>query len=572
VIAISEVDPLLSQHLDQVQQQYHGPTIEQLPVTPSTSIAEPGVKTRQDKMEHHRHPTTPPTAAASVRTTPSPQQRPLVQIDESQLPRGQCRYIMTMPEIKGQRCACVSFTINRGMRGATCECGHLACFHIHDLEQPHSQKEFERLKQRLQQLEEHIARGQEDGRDTLTTRISEVEERLDKSREEFTEQIKGAYRNITRSWTSITELERRDAYDEERMRRTDSHLKDVDAELRRLNDRQLELVDADICLEERIENLAEAIEEGDDQSMPRQRRPRRRSTSDTQRPANALGISTRSRLNSRSLAQRPRSFVEATTGSPISPIEPIPASQASSQSGVTSAPLPGIWTVHISLLPNASKPFPFERNTNAYQRCLSRGLHRTIAIPGVDSDSFKTAVSQTFEHLLRSRPWMPLEARLCDAKQLRGLPMLRPLDAALLDQPYDSEFLRKNCAVCDPSGNIDSLYIAMRSDSLSWHALKQAPIWLDGLEQCWAYDPLLDAVDTFVDDKDEQVHQPNRPAAGDIVSNLPSLKRAASEISRSASFGAANAPPVGDPESRAKRSCPPQAAIIDVPRNAVKTI
>jgi hypothetical protein len=316
--------------------------------------------------------------------------------------------------------------------------------------------------------------------------------------------------------------------------------------------------------------LAEAIEEGDDPDVSRRRRARRRSTSDTNRPPTALGVNARSRLNSRSLAQRPRSLVETVTD-PISSTEPITTAQLSFRASVTSAPPPGTWTVHISLLPNASKPFPFERNTNAYQRCLSRGLHRTVAIPATSSDSFNSAVSEAFGKLLKGRPWMPLEAKLCDAKQLRGLPMLRPLDTAQMDGPYDYDFLQKFCAVCDPSGSIDSLYIAMRSDTLSWHAMKQAPVWMEGLEQCWEYDPLLDAVDTFVDDEEGQVDDPSRPAAGDIISVIPSLKRAASEMSRSGSFGAATAPII-DSEARAKRSCPSQAAILDVPRNAVKTI
>jgi hypothetical protein len=212
-------------------------------------------------------------------------------------------------------------------------------------------------------------------------------------------------------------------------------------------------------------------------------------------------------------------------------------------------------------------------------------MHRTVAIRGTSSESFVAAVSQTFENLLKGRPWMPLQAKLCDAKQLRGLPMLRPLDPTLVDCDFDAEFLQRHCAVCDPSGNIDSLYIAMRADTLSWYALKLAPAWMEGLEASWTYDPvLLDASDPFDDDYEDDGDQPMaRPAAGDIVSTFnPSLKRAASEISRSASFGAATAVAAGpvvdikeDGSRVNKRSCPPQtaaAAIVEVRRRGVETV
>ena len=130
---------------------------------------------------------------------------------------------------------------------------------------------------------------------------------------------------------------------------------------------------------------------------------------------------------------------------------------------------------------------------------------------------------------------MPLQAKPCNAEQLQGLPMLRQMEPELMDSAYDLEFLKKHCAVCDPAGRVDSLYIAMRSDSLSWHFLRHSPAVKEGLEDSWCYDPLLDP-----NGDDESMDEDKRPAAGDIVPNLPNLKRAASEISRSSSFGAAS--------------------------------
>ncbi|CAK7217984.1 hypothetical protein SBRCBS47491_003352 [Sporothrix bragantina] len=91
----------------------------------------------------------------------------------------------------------------------------------------------------------------------------------------------------------------------------------------------------------------------------------------------------------------------------------------------------------------------------------------------------------------------------------------------------------------------------MRDKTLSWHSIRRLPIHMEDLEPCWGFDMLLDANDPFVDEEhendvnsseDEIMGGMPRPSAGDIVATLPSLKRAASEMSRSSSFGAATVP------------------------------
>jgi hypothetical protein len=130
--------------------------------------------------------------------------------------------------------------------------------------------------------------------------------------------------------------------------------------------------------------------------------------------------------------------------------------------------------------------------------------------------------------------------------------MLRQLEPALVESTWDFDFLRRHCAVCDPRGKIDSLYIAMRHHTLSWHSLRRAPVYMEGLEESWAPDPLLDLDNTFGDG--DEMDDGYRPAAGDIVS-IPTLKRAASSISRSNSFGSAAATADGE-ASRVKRTRP----------------
>lgn len=201
-----------------------------------------------------------------------------------------------------------------------------------------------------------------------------------------------------------------------------------------------------------------------------------------------------------------------------------------SLSSVASEP----WTVHISLLPDASRPFPFERDTVAYKRCLSRGLHRTVVVSGPNAEAFTSAVSTTFGHLLQERPWMPLQAKLCAAEQLSGLPMLRQLDPSLLGCRLDLDFLRNHCAVCDARGKIESLYIATQTGTLSWGALRDAPVHIGGLEDSWAYDSALDQPSPFHSGDGPQL------CAGDSTTTV--AKRTAADISLTQNPGESNPP------------------------------
>ncbi|KAH6636848.1 hypothetical protein F5144DRAFT_568909 [Chaetomium tenue] len=529
------------------------------------------------------------------------------QPDEAKMPQGHCRYILLHPEVKGRRCACANFSLNTGIPGATCECGHLACFHNKEPEASTDQKqELELLKKRLQHLEEQMSKGQDDVLDSVVSRLNEVEEHLEKSKEEVGEQIKGAYRNVSMSWRSIEQAERRTQQHDEQLRQIYDKLRDHDEQLDRVHAGQLELRDADLSLEERIENLTETLEEEEELRLSAAlavRPPRRRSTSDASRPNVPLGP-----LGAGAAHLHP---YRSPTGGPITSANTSPFPGHGDDTGrggrrltqhphhhyhsprpslSPSARPTGPWTVHISLLPHAFVPMPFERNTTAYQRCLSRGLHQMVAVQGRDAASFKQAVEKAFGRFLRGREWMPLQAKLCDAATLQGLPMLRQLDdpgrhALLIGGApgCDHEFLRRHCAVLDPHGVIDSLYIAMRRHTISWHTLRHAPVFMEGLESCWAHDALLDT-DPF-DDADMAVDDEDRPAAGDLTTALPpvaaavgavaGLKRPLTEMSRSNSFssgaaaaGAAAAVAsgggggeVGD-EARVKRACPASSVVV----------
>lgn len=469
----------------------------------------------------------------SARTSPSPLAGSNSEVDESNLPQGNCRYIMMVPEIKGHRCACVNFTLNKSLPGATCECGHLACFHHKTAEPPMDRQELGLLRQRVQQLEELLSRSSEKESEVVQ-RVSELEGVVEVRTEEISQEIKKTYGNLNRAWHSIGELERRSGVWESQLHGVGGHLQKVDDELRRLHDRQCELNDADLSLEERFLELAEQMEDLDEDgsaARDRGRGRRRRQSMTDPAPSISRPPEATSRQHRRSAATPQRHPLPISVTTPTTPSRPTPPPSRSAASAASEC-----WTVHVSLLPNSSLPFPFERNTNAYKRCLSRGLHQMVVVNGTTSDVFVSAVATAFHSLLQNRPWVPLQAKLCDAETLQGLPMLRPLDPSLTHGDFDVDFLRAHCAVLDAHGKIDSLYISMQHSTLSWHALRHAPVFLRGLEASWDYDPMLDANDPF-EDNDHTIDA-FRPSAGDLVGSIPNLKRAASEISRSSSFGA----------------------------------
>ncbi|KAI1809065.1 hypothetical protein GGS20DRAFT_591112 [Poronia punctata] len=437
-------------------------------------------------------------------------------VDEESLPNGHCRYILLNPEIRGQRCACVGFTLNRSALGATCQCGHQSCYHVKT--EP-DKNEVEDLRRRIQILEGQLDRefgagiGSALGR--VVQRLGNLEEQFETSKGDFGQEMQDYYGNVNRMWISFDQLNRRQTTHENRTLSYDERFDGHDDDLQRLHDRIFHIDEASMALEERVE----ALEDSSLSFRPRRRQRRISASGSEQDSPTPWQRQWLMQYGGNLRARPPPPSRRSSTPTPL-------------DSGTTSQ-IRVPWTVHVSLLPTAAQPFPFEKDTNAYKRCLSRGLHQMIAVGGTDSESFSRAVSKAFGSLLRGREWIPLQARLCDAATLEGLPMLRPLDSSLLGRPYDLAFLRQYCAVCHPNGKAESLYIAMVHDTFSWHFLRRSPCHLDGLEASWDCDPLLD-VDSNLDD--DAGGDEDRPPAGDIMPPLPTLKRTASEISRAPSF------------------------------------
>jgi hypothetical protein len=474
----------------------------------------------------------------------SPPRREKARADDSHLPKGDCRYILLHPEVKGLRCACVGFALNRSIPGSTCDCGHQACYHSPDKENGSVERqELEALREKVNMLEEELDRERHGGRGGIVDRLGRLEELVDKTKADTDTELRSVYRGISGLWQSVGVLnERTSTYDD--------HIESLDDHVERMRNRLIEIDDASMRVEDRVE----ALENSTTPISAVVSRRRKASTPPSPTLDDHSDSSVRSDETVTTSRSEARYSLQVVRADEVSTIQSFRQRVSSVGSGSQA------WTVHISLLPTSSQPFPFEKDTAAYKRCLSRGLHRVIAIPDSDSLSFRSSVDEAFSEILRGRPWQPLVARICDAKNLRGLPMLRQLPEYLVGSDYNAEFLQHNCAVLDESGKILDLYIAMSEDTISWAELKEIRPFTAGLEASWTYDPYLDGPCLDADGRSSgQGPETSRPAAGDILPSWsPSLKRNASEISRSPSFGSSSTDGEGT-RAKMRRSCTVEA-------------
>lgn len=280
------------------------------------------------------------------RHPPSPTHRPSQGKIEARLPEGECRYLLLHPELRGQRCACVGFQLNKATPGSSCECGHGACYHIAAREERSTDREeIEALKQKIQRLEDLLEQERYGTRNSLAARLCDLEEVVDKNRSDVSTEVKAAYRGLEGLWHHIGTLQRRArVYDDRIEALVDSNQATQD-DVQALQKRVIEIDDSSMMLEERLDTLAPA-----EQSLHPNHassgsilveteyslEPDAESTEQTESLHKTAKLDTR---EDRSLVQVQRT-------------------QAVSVSKV--------WTVHVSLLPTASQPFPFERDTAAY--------------------------------------------------------------------------------------------------------------------------------------------------------------------------------------------------------------
>lgn len=394
------------------------------------------------------------------------------------------------------------------------------------------------LKKKVDMLEAELGREKHSAQADLLGRIGRLEETVDMQKVEHDLEVRNVQRSVSGLWQHVGALERRLPHSDDKLEELMDDVQQLKDGFQKMDARIIEVDDAAMRTEDRIDALEQSSE-----SEPAISRRRKASTPpglDDEFEGSVKSEEERTTSQIRDRSPRPLTLADEQSLQ----IQSFRQRVSSVGSGAQS------WTVHVSLLPSSSQPFPFEKDTAAYKRCLSRGLHQMIVVPNSDSTALKNAIDIAFVNILRGRHWHPLVARLCDAQNLRGLPMLRQLPSYLIGSDYNYEFLQQNCAVNDNSGKILDLYIAMADDTVSWVELQDVSIHVHGLEAAWAYDPYLDGPPEG--SRRFEHSDLSRPAAGDIVPAWsPSLKRNASEISRTPSFGSS----AESDGSRAKLRC-----------------
>lgn len=286
--------------------------------------------------------------------------------DESHLPQGDCRYILLHPEGKGRRCACVGFALNRSIPGSSCDCGHQSVYHeTEKMATTVAREEFEDLKSKFASLQEEmnrvVARSAFD-------RITRIEELVDNNKVDADSEFRRLNQALTGVYYHIGLLKNRAPYYED-------HIEALHDNVQRLDTRIVDLDDASMRVEDRVEAL--------ERSRSRPAAPflsRRRKASTPPSAAEGYHTEEDSKWDEESM-----SASIAESRSPLHSVKAEEASKIQSFRERVSSVGSGsqAWTVHVSLLPSSSQPFPFEKDTAAYKRCLSRGKQTLES----DSDS-----------------------------------------------------------------------------------------------------------------------------------------------------------------------------------------
>ncbi|KAM0542858.1 hypothetical protein ACHAPJ_012581 [Fusarium lateritium] len=148
----------------------------------------------------------------------------------------------------------MGFHHNTLLPGATCYCGHFSCFHSAASFQKTSD-DLVTLKQRVRELEGLLQQHGSHQFTTLITRISDLEEMVEKNQEEAATQLKASYQNSSAAWDVIDSLQERIKSLENYCQLYREQITATRKEVKELYNRQLELLDGEETLEERIKML-----------------------------------------------------------------------------------------------------------------------------------------------------------------------------------------------------------------------------------------------------------------------------------------------------------------------------
>ncbi|KAI9882859.1 MAG: hypothetical protein M1823_005388 [Watsoniomyces obsoletus] len=370
----------------------------------------------------------PPSSTASPRPIPSPSPPPL--------PRGECRFILLLPDVNGQRCACQGFRRHDTVPGSSCECGHQACYHVPETSREGIERqELEALRTRVLTLEgECDVRRVEEVRD----RVERVEVMMGEGQARLDEDIRAVCRAVQGIHASVTRLQLMAAgrflAHEDKIEGLLDRWTAIEGELERVRRRLTAIDDVTMRLEDRM---------------------------------GGGGERSRSRSNSEMIAAL--------------------------------GDIPLVWTARVVMIPNqpwlGGEEVAWTVESTAYRRCLSRGLVREVVFGDVSAVSIKGAIEEIFTSALNGRNWMPLARGSASSTNSFTLEHL-PLDDMHEHNQWDRDFLSQYCLI--ELRTTQTLYMTLSEDDLTWGEIRQLHMEDESKEDSssWEHDEALDGPTT----------------------------------------------------------------------------
>lgn len=149
------------------------------------------------------------------------------------------------------------------------------------------------------------------------------------------------------------------------------------------------------------------------------------------------------------------------------------------------------WSARVIFVPRKVQKFAYDPDSQGYKRCATRKLQQNLDFPSQDSSCFANRIETTFKGILRGRPWMPLTAhRPADEPFGRMALALLPADLIHRDV-WDYPFLEDHCIAHDKMQG-DVLYVALQYEDVTWNEIRFLPAILGADDSCWNHNEELD--------------------------------------------------------------------------------
>lgn len=384
---------------------------------------------------------------------PSPTSTPPPPLAPSSLPRGDCRFILLLPDVTGQRCACQGFRRNEALPGSSCECGHQACYHVPESRgEGVSRQEYDALLDRVASLEG----GQLHTRwtdDDFRNRATALEGLVEQGQSRLSQDVRAACRAIQGLHASLSRLQlvasSRFVAHEDKIDGLIDRATALEDELRSVRGRVVAIDDLTMMLEDRLTEMSSP--DGGDQPF----------------------ASIEERLKAGGAPSIRNSF--AAENDIISPSS---------------------WTAQVVLVPT---PFPkhiFSEQSKAHRRCTSRGLSREVTFVDRSGHTFQMTIETVFHEALKNRPWTPLAYRPSSCSVPMSALGLEPLSEHLRQSAsWGFDFLQEHqVLVGQPQkGSVRTLYITITDGAgFPWNEIRNLPKAHDSDDDCWEHDEALD--------------------------------------------------------------------------------